>query len=411
MQIPETMNAVVLRGRGSQSLTIDSIPVPKPGPKQILARVDAAGICTSLIKTIDQGHDHPYFYGRDLRRFPAILGDEGSVTIVKVGSQINGKFTVGKRYVIQPAIDHSPVNNLNQYTNKGVGVTKIACGYTLPGHLAEYILVPEEVLLADCIIPLPNDNICYAHAAIAEPLSCCISGQQHHIHLIQDKLTKRRGTNNGLKSGGLTVIVGLGAMGRMHVEAALTSDIGQIIASDPLQNRRDKSKKLFAERAVKNKINLIITDPKQLSDEVNKVSGGNGADDLIIAVGVASVIEASIPLLGKGGFANLFGGLKSGSENITINANLIHYGETCISGSSGGTAWDIFQALNLMARGNINAAPHIAKIGGMSHALDLIDDVRCQRLDGKAILYPHRPLEQSFEVDSWTSSDELEYLR
>jgi L-iditol 2-dehydrogenase len=47
--IPDTMRALVLDGVGFDRLRIARVPMPQPGPRQMLARVDAAGICTSLI--------------------------------------------------------------------------------------------------------------------------------------------------------------------------------------------------------------------------------------------------------------------------------------------------------------------------------------------------------------------------
>ena len=59
----------------------------------------------------------------------------------------------------------------------------MAVGYTLGGHLAEYVLVSEEILAAGCLLPLPDASLPYAHAALSEPFSCVISAQDHHVHL------------------------------------------------------------------------------------------------------------------------------------------------------------------------------------------------------------------------------------
>ncbi len=405
MILPKTMQAVTLSGVGEYALRLSDMPVPRPGPGQLLVRVDAAGICASLIKTIAQGPDHAYFYGQDLARDPAILGDEGAVTLVACGADLVGTYTLGARYVVQPAVDHPPINHLDRYRDRGRGVRKIACGYTLPGHLAEYMLIPEEVLLAHCLIPVPDAAMPHAHAAIAEPISCCVSGQFHHVHLTQDALTAPRGAVAGLKPGGVTLVVGLGAMGRMHVEVALAAGPRFVIGSDPSDIRRARTEALFGGTG-----RLVTTGPEDVARVVGEVSNGLGVDDLIVAVGAAPVIEASLPLLAKGGVANLFGGLKKGQEMIAVDANAVHYGETCITGSSGGTAWDIAQTLRWMAEGTINAAPHIAKIGSMAQSIELIDDVRHQRLDGKAVLYPHKPIAAAFEVDGWTAEDEARHL-
>ncbi|MEJ2559071.1 MAG: alcohol dehydrogenase catalytic domain-containing protein, partial [Anaerolineae bacterium] len=161
--IPHEMRALVLDGVGFEHLQIRQVPTPHPGPRQMLARVDAAGICTSLIKLVEQGPDHKLVYGWDIARYPLILGDEGSVTLVEVGEELRGRYHPGERYVIQPAVDHAPINHRERYRNGAKGVEKIAVSYTLPGHLAEYILITEEILAADCLIPLPDAALPYAH--------------------------------------------------------------------------------------------------------------------------------------------------------------------------------------------------------------------------------------------------------
>ncbi len=89
------MRAVVLDGAGFSHLGVRTVPTPRPGPQQMLARVDAAGICTSLIKLIEQGPNHPLLSGWDITRFPLILGDEGCVTLVEVGAGLRAKYSPG----------------------------------------------------------------------------------------------------------------------------------------------------------------------------------------------------------------------------------------------------------------------------------------------------------------------------
>ncbi|NIN97356.1 MAG: hypothetical protein GTO49_20735, partial [Anaerolineae bacterium] len=86
--IPDEMRALVLDGTGFDHLQIRKVPVPRPGPRQMLARVDAAGICTSNIKLVEQGPKHSLLYGWDITRYPLILGDEGSITLVEVGEEL-----------------------------------------------------------------------------------------------------------------------------------------------------------------------------------------------------------------------------------------------------------------------------------------------------------------------------------
>ena len=59
-RVPETMKAVLLTGAGFENIFVKEIKVPEVGPKQLLARVDAAGVCTSVLKIIEQGAKHKY---------------------------------------------------------------------------------------------------------------------------------------------------------------------------------------------------------------------------------------------------------------------------------------------------------------------------------------------------------------
>ena len=79
--IPGHMRAVVLAGTGVDQLAVRTVPVPSPAPGQLLCRVDAAGICTSVNKLIDQGPEHPLMHGWDPAVHPVIVGDEGCVTV------------------------------------------------------------------------------------------------------------------------------------------------------------------------------------------------------------------------------------------------------------------------------------------------------------------------------------------
>ena len=109
--IPDVMRALVLGGVGFERLRIARVPTPRPGPRQMLARVDAADICTSLIKLVEQGPAHRFLYGWDIARHPLILGDEGSVSLAQVGEELRERYHPGQRYVIQPAVDHPPINH------------------------------------------------------------------------------------------------------------------------------------------------------------------------------------------------------------------------------------------------------------------------------------------------------------
>ena len=375
-------------------------------------RQDAAGICTSVNKLIDQGAEHPLMHGVDPSKYPAIVGDEGVVTIVEVGAELDGEWSAGQRCAVQPAVDIAPINHLERYTDNGRGVAKVAVGYCLPGLLAEYILLPEEVLEAGCLLPLPTDELPAGHAGIAEPISCIISSHAHHMHLSQPDRTQARTATTGLKRGGVTVIIGAGPMGRIHVDLAIAARPRVIVVTARRQERLDWLHGTFGERAASAGVELITVNAAtgDLAAKVREVSDDAGADDLIVTAADGALMESVQHLLARYGVLDLFAGLKPGEEIIGIDERFVHDQEINITGSSGGGPWDVIETLRLMAAGEIDAAAHIGHVGDLDHAPELLGMARDGRVQGKAIVYPHRRSEAIRDVARWSAEDEAAYL-
>ena len=409
--IPVEMRATVLSGRGTESLAVMTIPVQSPGRSQVLARVDAAGICTSVNKLIAQGAEHPLAHGWDPAVYPVIVGDEGVVTVVEVGSELGDTWAVGQRCAVQPAVDIAPINHRERYRDEGRGVTKVALGYSLPGLLAEYILITEEVLEAGCLLPLPDDTLPAGHAAIAEPISCILSAPANHMHPSKPDRTKSRTATNGLKPDGVTVVIGVGPMGRIHVDLAIAARPRVIVATARRDERLAWIHHTFEERAAAAGVELITvnTTSDDLAAVVRRASDGAGTDDLIVTAADGPLMESVQHLLARYGVLDLFAGLKPGEEIIGIDERFVHYQEINITGSSGGGPWDIIETLRLMAAGEIDAAAHIGHVGDLAHAPELLGMARDGRVQGKAIVYPQRRSESIRDVDRWSAEDEQRY--
>ena len=115
--IPKTMQAIRLHGKSFDQIEVDEVPVPEPNDDQLLARVDAAGVCASNLKLIAQGSEHTLMNGWDMETYPLTLGDEGCVTVVKAGANVVDRFPEGTRFATQPAVDHPPINHRDRYHN------------------------------------------------------------------------------------------------------------------------------------------------------------------------------------------------------------------------------------------------------------------------------------------------------
>ena len=174
--VPETMLAWEVYGAGFENVGTGGkpvrVPVPKPGPREILCRVDAVGLCFSDVKMILAGPDHPRILGRDLKANPTRGGHELSLTVAAVGEEADpegAEHRIGDRFILQADVYH-----------EGRG---LAVGYVIPGGMAEYWLCPEEVLHGDegsYLIPIAKDGLSCAEAALVEPWSCIEAAYRIH---------------------------------------------------------------------------------------------------------------------------------------------------------------------------------------------------------------------------------------
>jgi len=410
MDLPESMTALRLHGPGMDNLRFDEVPTPRPGPGQLVGRVDAVIACASDNKIIDQGGEHTQMYGWDLGRHPVAIGHEGCITVAAVGEGLPETFAVGGRFAVQPAVSSRPRHHRERYRDGAAGVDKIAIGYTLDGLFAEYVLITEEVIETGCLLPLPAPEMPSFAAALGEPLSCVVSAQEHTVHVLKEGPGAPRRAHVGLKPGGIVAVLGAGPMGRMHVEVALSYGPKTIIVSDPIEGRVAKLRGGVEEKARKQGTKLVLTVPDRFEEVLESESGGQGADDIIVALGIRAVQERAFELLARGGVLNLFGGLKTGDHMISLDSRRIHYDSAMAVGSSGGDPSDMAKALALLADGTIDGGNYIAAVGGIDAARNLVEAVRDQKLEGKGVIYPavRKPLE---EVDGWDGAREQELIR
>ncbi len=406
--VPGEMTALVLAGKGFENLGLRRIPVPRPGPNQFLAQVDAVFACSSDGKLIESGKDHPLMAGWDSERWPVVIGHEGCIMAVEVGKNLKNKIRVGQTFALQPAINAGPINHRERYADPE-SVRKVAVGYTLGGLFAECVLIQEEVIETDSLIPYDSCKIPYFAAAFSEPLSCVYSSQNQVPHIYKEGPTSPREARLGLKEGGVVLVLGAGPMGLLHADLAITHRPRAVIISEPLEERRRQASSLITAKARARGVEFIVTTPQELSQTISKITKGRGVDDCITALGIAKIQEESLGYLAKGGVAAFFGGARAGENLITVDTRRIHYDSISMVGSSGGDPSDVHAVMSLLEKGEISPELYVKRVGGLDAAVDLIRLVRTQSFFGKGLIYPRlrHPL---FAVDSWSREKEAEFL-
>ncbi len=338
--VPPTMLAWQVFGKGLENVGKDGqpvvIPVPHPGPRELLVRVDAAGLCFSDIKILRLGGDHPRLHGRNLSTDPIIMGHEAAVTIVKVGADIEDKFSVGDRFVVQAEIFYKGEN--------------LAFGYLLPGALEQYVLLGDEILRGDdglYVVPLQK-HTGYAEAALSEPWACV-------VHSYRTDFRRQ------LCVGGVTWMIGAGAerqytlgqlaKGISGPRTILVSNLPQALATEISGAAQRWGAQVLS-------IDIGVPDDFQQIQERHTAAG---FDDIIV-LGHPSVnlVAATAAALGKGGTLAL--ALETPlPEPVPIDVGRIHYDYVRYLGTS---AADISQAYTSSRDPHLKAGGKTFVIGG-----------------------------------------------
>lgn len=166
-KLPEQILAWQLFGADFENFGKDNkpsvLPLPQIKDDELLVKIDAIGLCFSDVKLIRAGEEHPRVHSKNLKEDPVIPGHEAVMTVVKVGSKLEGQFKIGSRYIIQADIY---VNGKN-----------FAYGYALNGGMAQYSIIDQKVLNGDegCYLLPIADSIPSAAAALFEPWTCVLA--------------------------------------------------------------------------------------------------------------------------------------------------------------------------------------------------------------------------------------------
>jgi threonine dehydrogenase-like Zn-dependent dehydrogenase len=188
-----------LQLQDAQRFAVVDLPVPAPGPDQVLVRTGATTICTSDLNDL---HANPFHIP-----LPMTMGHEGAGTVAAVGVSVTG-FKVGDRVAAHPVhpCGRCPVCR---------GGLPHLCpemthfGLSIPGTMAEYFLVRADRAR---LLPAETD---FSLAALVEPICVCL-----------EALAQAR-----LKPGVRLLILGDGPFGLIMARLAQTMDLAALVVA------------------------------------------------------------------------------------------------------------------------------------------------------------------------------------
>lgn len=300
-----------------QGVRLEVVPVPSPGPGQLLVRSTLVGICGSDTHAV-AGH-HPFL---DAAYVP---GHEATGVVEARGEGI-GRIGVGQRVLLKPNVACGTcVNCRADRTNACESLSWIGCDPTRhwAGALAHYFVAPETNLYA---VP---DGLDDATATLVE----CLATPVHAARIAGDL------------TGARVVVLGAGTIGVLCVVAALHAGAVDVVVTDMEQTKLDRAVRVGARGGV-------LATAAALEDEVRAVLGGP-ADVVFDCVANERSLAQSIGLLRRAGTLLMVG---VPPRPGTINLPLVQDGELRVQGCAAYTESDVETALSIAAAGRLPTA-------------------------------------------------------
>ncbi len=336
----KTMKAAVVHAFG-QTLAIKEVPVPTPGPGQVLVRIVASGVCHTDLHAADG--DWPI-----KPTLPFIPGHEGAGTVAAVGLGVTA-LKEGDRVGV-PWL-HSACGVCDHCLTgwETLCERQRNTGYSVNGGFAQYVVAP-----AAYVGRLP-DSLDFVAVA---PILCA-------------GVTTYKGLKEtGAKPGEWVVISGIGGLGHVAVQYATAMGM-HVAAVDVEDGKLALAKSLGAEMTV----NAATSDA---ASEVQRAIGGAHAV-LITAVSVRA-FQQGIDMLRRGGTCVL-NGLPPGEFPTPIFDVVLK--RLTIRGSIVGTRKDLQEALQFAAEGNVKATTEIQPLEAIN---DVFARLRKGAVQGRVVL-------------------------
>ena len=265
----ETMKALV-KVKPSEGLWMEQVPIPAPGPGDVLIMVNKSAIC---------GTDAHIWKWDEWSAanvpVPMVVGHEFCGEIVETGAAAS-KYQIGQRVTGEGHI----VCGICRNCRAGRGHlcrNTIGVGVNRPGSFAEYVCIPESN-----VVPIP-DNIPDEIAAIFDPF-----GNAVHTTLTFDLL------------GEDVLITGAGPIGIMGALVAQKAGARKVVITDLSPYRIELARKMGIRH-------VVNAGTEKLTDVMARIGMTEGFDVGLEMSGAAPAMIDMIDVMNNGGKVALLG--------------------------------------------------------------------------------------------------------
>ncbi len=350
------MDTTAVRLYGKNDLRLETFELPPIREDEILARVISDSICMSSYKATKQGAAHKRVPD-NVAQNPIIIGHEFCGELIEVGAKWADRYTPGSRFVIQPALNYKGTLDAPGYS------------YAYIGGDATYVVIPNEVMLMDCLLTYEGDAM--FKGSLTEPYSCVVGAFNASYHTARGTYAHHMGIRDG---GKMAILAGAGPMGLAAIDYAVHGPRKPelLVVTDINAARLARAKAIHSpQEAAAEGVGLQYVNTWNLdaAEQLLRIAP-DGFDDVFVLAPNTSLVEAADQILAQDGCINFFAGPTDPGFSAPFNFFNVHYSGTHVVGTSGGNAQDMRQALSLISDGALNPAALISHIGGLDCVIE-----------------------------------------
>jgi L-iditol 2-dehydrogenase len=206
----------------THDIRLEEVPVPEPGPKEVLVEIGAVGVCGSDVHYYEEGR-----IGSFVVREPLILGHESMGTIVALGEEVT-KHEVGERVTLEPGVPDGTCRECRAGRYNLCPNVQFFATPPVNGAFTNYVNIHE-----DFAFTLP-DNLSDNAGALMEPLS---------VGIWSCRKAK-------VEAGDHVLVTGAGPIGLLAMQVALAQGATQVTITDVAPKRLAMAEKTGATRTI-----------------------------------------------------------------------------------------------------------------------------------------------------------------
>jgi threonine dehydrogenase-like Zn-dependent dehydrogenase len=305
-----------------REIRFEDVPLPEPGPHQVLVRVAAAALCT---------WEQRVYSGIDNWSYPLVGGHEFSGDVVAVGPSVVQTLEVGDQVAVSGLRRCGECwacrRGYDNICDKQHAITRQPGVPWGPSGFGQYVLADGYQ-----VYRYPR-RVSAFEAALSEPLACV-------LHDVKRFMPRR---------GDTAVIVGAGIMGLLHL-AVLRSTGAVVVVSEPDPARRAKALEMGAHA-------VIDPSAEDYVDAVRRATAGRGASVSYVAIGQPAAIEQAVQAAAKRGVVSVYASVNPRGTTIQVDPNVFHHKEVILSGSLAQDHEDFLDAVWSIAHGTVDLKP------------------------------------------------------